>query len=504
MWLTYQTHPREATAGLHSLLLQQGVSRIGGRRSSSVQRGLQGAWQLLRDQLDPRLALDWLQPLLTLKLISDQWRARRIQLITEFPLQPEKISAGLNAYSWQMPLVRLPAGLRQTGRPGGGSECLASFDSLLQRRDQASPGRLINLILEQLAHANPAQLQGVFAGYDYDDAALFGADLQRKLLWRAVLLELGRCDLSDVSACLEMQQWWRSKLTLSPPVQLCAALAHLAYRESDQPCLMRDPFCGHGEAVLALLASGSPAGNLQACASEAAHWRRARLNLLLWQAQQIALLRQTDWSEAPALPPAKLQVTNLFEYPPAWDGKKMKHSPQQFPWGAPPKGRPEFAAISRMLQQAAADGQILVLVRTHCLQRSGKEQAIRAALAPHLAAVILLPARSERQRSALLWLHATARHAPVWFADYSKCEAEVAQLAARMWDERQAGRDLPWARQVHSWQLAENQHIWRPDLYLQAPALQPKRAQLQQLERECALMRREVEGRLQALGLLSQ
>ena len=228
-------------------------------QTSTMQQALSNAVLILRKQLP-----DWrhyLLPLMFLKYVSENWLAMRIDYIQQFPAQPGQIARNMEQQRFVLPSVGLAnlSGLEKKRaahryhRQREGT-CLATFQTLFERREDAEIGQIIDCVLLAWEHANPLELRGIFSHLRFHVSQQSEqAELRRKM-WAMVLLELARFQLDSEARRTEYCRYWQILLGDLPITEepLLSSLMTRLLTFSAQPLApesIADPFCGNGGVI---------------------------------------------------------------------------------------------------------------------------------------------------------------------------------------------------------------------------------------------------------------
>ncbi len=491
---------------------------------------------LMRAALPAPVWVEYLLPLLFLKCLSDEWHAKRSAFTHQFPGQAEEIARQLAKQRLLLPQVLLPRifpaksqRAHQTVTPSSHESCLASVESLYQRRHVADIGTHIDAVLQAIEEANPLTMRGLFRHLRYNDARRLGNSTMRHSLWHAVLEQITRFDLREAAQqqafaalwleLLGEQHWasqhgqlamvarllrqcWLPEPSAAPAPALAPAFAHYAS--------LCDPFCGDAQLLLALRDIAQHADGQEHDPGQLAH---ARMSMLLPEVAK--LLRESSQSHAQAnkletpathqflalqqanslhqaqtsvdgLRQYELQVTDLCRHTPRWDAARLLEDPwRRFSHGLPPKDKPELLAVSHMLASATPGrGKFALFIQPGCLYRAGNEQWLRRQLlqAKALDAVILLPnhKRSGQQIALLLFDLARSPDEAVLMINASRpadtprpSPQYQAELEAKIVKAFQHKHDLlGFAIKVSMEQINDHGDSWLPSSYLKTSSVQ--------------------------------
>lgn len=386
------------------------------KKASAMLQALNSAALLLRKQLP-----DWrnyLLPLMFLKYVSENWLAMRIEYIQQFPAQPKQVANNMAQQRFVLPRVGLTGASHlaktQGNRHQGKATYLASFQTLLERREDADIGRVIDCVLAAWEQANPIELRGIFSHVRFHVAqASEQAELRRKM-WSMVLLELARFEIPSEVARNEYCRYWQMLLDDAPLTEeasLSSLMTRLLHFSSHytQPSSIADPFCGNGELLQAALAQ-HPNCKFFGQDGDLARLAHARMGMLLHANSAVEMLTGNSLRQPKLIQDGQLrcfdwQVSNLARYLPHWDKRMAKQDVwQRFSRGLMPSGRSEMACICHMLASSTEQGRIVVAMRTASLLRKGKEKLLRKQLLEEnlLDAVILLPAGIQGPRPLVI------------------------------------------------------------------------------------------------------
>ncbi len=522
----HEHHPYPLTwphSGTCALAQEESQYQVKPKRSTQqqLQETFTTVCAMLRLALPAQSWRDYLLPLLLLKCLSDDWLAKRASLTHAHPAQPDAIARGMTQQKLVLPLINLPR-LARAPHAVPQESCLASFETLHQRRNLVEIGVYIDQVLHALEEANPLLLRGVFAHLSYSNVRHQGGSVQRHSLWHAILSELGRLELGALAAQTAFAEAWHQLLSAQQGASRAAQQAFVSQLllrlwQPHQQLSFCDPFCGnasfllqmHGamahtyaqEADIAQLASARMSGivadifgasaaasaHAPALASAAIHWQHA--NSLRQPILQQRALRQFD-----------LQASNLCRYSLRWEHSALRDDFwQRFRFGVSPRGKPELLCICHMLACATPHrGKFALMVQLGCLYRTGNEQSLRHKLLQEnaLDAVIILPGmRKGAHQSALLLfdLSRTAKACTdVWLMDANQLapqedakamlEAHYVEKLYGMYARRSSVAGL--AVNVSAAQMAAQGDSWLPTTYLPAahfPSLESTDALAQEI-----------------------
>lgn len=362
---------------------------------------------------DPAHSVAQVVALLFLKQVSDHWAERAAQYAREHGDDEERIRRKLMRERLVLPQAELRN--ERTGELS--TPCLADFNSLHARRQEAPLGGLIHQVLGHVAQANKAQLADVFRGIDFHADASPDPTAEHHRRLKRLLEDLVRLDLRSsqvpparvgeacrllTARCASGTGRQTRPHALPRPIgQLLVALA--APQPGDRIC---DPCCGDGHLLIEAAAQIAPHGGSSGVSlyGQEAHdrrWALARLQLLL-HGHDASRIAWGDVLSSPAL----LQTDRLMQFhvvlsaPPFGAGRWTNASLEadrhgRFWRGLPPRSRGDYAVITHMIETALPrGGRVAVVVPHGVLSRGGGEGRIRRALIEEnlLDAVIGLPA----------------------------------------------------------------------------------------------------------------
>lgn len=381
-------------------------------RPEDIRNTVWSACDTFRGAIDADSYKNYVLAFLFLKYISDLWKAHAAEHYERLKdADPQtrdlRVNRLMGRERFKLPLYELRD---RAGVPV--DTFLASFDSLLKRKNADNIGELINEVLEAIEAANDQKLKDVFRNIDFNSEANLGQTRDRNRRLKTLLEDFSKLDLRGVSedaigdAYIFLIERFASDAgkkagEFFTPRRVSELVAKLAGPEAgDEIC---DPACGSGSL---LLRAGEEVGgdNFRLYGQESNGQTRAlaRMNMFL-HGQDGARIDWCDTLNGPTL----IEGDHLKRFdivvanPPfsldkwgAEDAGSDKY--RRFVRGVPPKSKGDYAFVLHMLAVAKpGEGRVAVVAPHGVLFRGGAEGRIRESILRDnvLDAVIGLPAQ---------------------------------------------------------------------------------------------------------------
>ena len=373
------------------------------------------ACDTFRGPVSPEQYKDYILVMLFLKYISDTWRAHYAEYRRQYGDDDIRIRRKLERERFILPIVEYKKENSGTGKLEVMDSFVASFYSLLERRNAPNLGELINITLDAIEEKNKAKLEGVFRNIDFNSESALGSTQERNRLLALLLEDFNKpeLDLSPDRVTEDIigntYMYMISKFAADSgkkagefytPAPVAELVAKLANPQPGQRIC--DPACGSGGL---LLAAAHEVGNknyaLYGMEVNGATWALCRMNMFLHN-NDSARIERCNTLTAPAL----IENDHLMKFdivvanPPfslkKWGAEEASADRFNRFWrGVPPQSKGDWAFISHMIEAAEpGSGRVAVVVPHGVLFRGSKEGLIRRTVLEEnlLDAVIGLPA----------------------------------------------------------------------------------------------------------------
>nr|VFK15376.1 MAG: type I restriction enzyme M protein [Candidatus Kentron sp. LFY] len=378
-------------------------------KQSEINAAAWAACDTFRGVVDPAQYKDYILVMLFVKYISDVWQGHYAEYRERFGEDEERIRRRLRRERFLLPYVEY-----ENDSTGEKEQFVADFYALFNRRNNATIGELINIVLDAIEEANQVKLEGVFRNIDFNSETNLGKTKDRNRRLRHLLEDFNKPQLDmrpdrvseDVigNTYIYLIERFASDAgkkagEFYTPYAVSCLLAKLANpKVGDCIC---DPTCGSGGLLVeAAREVGERNFALFGMEVNGSTWALARMNMFLHGMDSARI----EWCNA-LTSPALVENDRLTRFdvvvanPPfsldKWGRDNAEHDRyNRFFRGVPPKSRGDYAFISHMIEAALErEGRIAVVVPHGVLFRGSAEGRIRRRLIEEnlLDAVIGLP-----------------------------------------------------------------------------------------------------------------
>jgi type I restriction enzyme M protein len=347
------------------------------------------ACDTFRGALDPTQYKDYILVMLFIKYMSDLWKDKREQYTEKYDGDQRRVERAMSRERFIVPEG-------------------ADFDSLYNQRREANIGELINIALEKIEDSNKAKLENVFRNIDFNSEPHLGRTKERNKRLIDLLddfanpkLDLRPSHIGNRDIIGNTYEYLISHFASDSgkkggefytPPEVATLLAKLLDAKSgDRIC---DPACGSGS-LLIRVAGEVENHNFALFGQESngSTWALCRMNMFLHEMDNARIewcntITNPQLVEGDALMKFNIVVANPPFSLDKWGADEAASDHYNRFWrGVPPK--------SNMIETALADeGRVGVIVPHGVLFRGGAEGKIRTKLIEEnlLKAVIGLPA----------------------------------------------------------------------------------------------------------------
>jgi type I restriction enzyme M protein len=358
------------------------------------------AWRAcdtFRGALDPAQYKDYILVMLFIKYMSDLWKDKREQYDNRYQGDAQRVERALARERFVVPPE-------------------ADFDYLYAKRRESNIGELINIVLEKIEDANKAKLENVFRNIDFNSEPHLGQTRERNRRLVSLLddfanpkLDLRPSRVGNQDVIGNTYEYLISRFASDAgkkggefytPPEVATLLAHLLEPQSgDRIC---DPACGSGSLLIRVARQvGDKNFALFGQESNGSTWALCRMNMFLHEMDNARI----EWCNT-ITSPRLVEGDSLMKFnivvanPPfslvKWGADEATNDRFHRFWRAiPPQSKGDYAFISHMVETALADeGRVGVIVPHGVLFRGGAEGKIRQQMIEEnlLKAVIGLPA----------------------------------------------------------------------------------------------------------------
>ena len=358
------------------------------------------AWRAcdtFRGTLDPAQYKDYILVMLFIKYMSDLWKDKREQYDHRYQGDALRVERALARERFVVPPQ-------------------ADFDYLYAHRRESNIGELINIALEKIEDANKAKLENVFRNIDFNSEPHLGQTRERNRRLVSLLddfanprLDLRPSRIGTQDVIGNTYEYLISHFASDAgkkggefytPPEVATLLARLLEpRSGDRIC---DPACGSGSLLIRVARQvGDRNFALFGQESNGSTWALCRMNMFLHEMDNARI----EWCNTITNPrlvdgDSLMKFNIVVANPPfsldKWGADEATNDRFHRFWrGIPPQSKGDYAFISHMVETALADeGRVGVIVPHGVLFRGGAEGKIRQHMIEEnlLKAVIGLPA----------------------------------------------------------------------------------------------------------------
>lgn len=376
------------------------------------------ACDTFRGVVDPAQYKDYILVMLFVKYISDVWNDHYATYKEQYGDDDIRIRRKLERERFVLPMIELTEEVEDPTTKEKKTVItdtfLASYYSLLERKNEPNIGELINIVLEHIEAANKTKLEGVFRNIDFNSESNLGKTKDRNRRLKTLLDDFNSLALDMSPSRVNEDVIGNTYIYLIErfgteankgagefytPHKVSELVARLcAPKPGARIC---DPACG--SAGLLIEAARQVNGHnyaLYGMEVNGSTWALARMNMFL-HGSDSARIEWCNSLTSPALVENDrlMKFDNVVANPPfslkKWGADDVEEDRYNRYWrGLPPKSKADFAFISHMIEAAVEkEGRIAVVVPHGVLFRGAAEGRIRQKLIEEnlLDAVIGLP-----------------------------------------------------------------------------------------------------------------
>lgn len=498
------------------------------------------AWKAcdtFRGVVDPAQYKDYILVFLFIKYVSDVLRDRREELTRKYGGDAVRVERAMERERFI-----LPKG--------------ASYHDLHAQRDADNIGELINIALDAIEEANKGKLDGVFRNIDFNSEPNLGKTKDRNRRLKHLIEDfsderldfrpsrIGNEDIIGNTYQFLIAQFASDSGKKGGEFFTPAEVSELLARLLDPRPGMRiyDPACGSGS-LLIKVADRIPGHNYSLFGQESngGNWALCKMNMMI-HANDTARIEWGDTLNNPLLTDGDhlMKFDVVVSNPPfsldKWGQENAAHDRYGRYWrGVPPKSKGDYAFLSHMVESLNEHGRAGVIVPHGVLFRGASERIIRKAFVDDnlLEAVIGLPAQlffGTGIPAALLILNKQRTTTDILFIDASreyqdgkKQNRLREQDLGHVVDTYRAFRAAPaivpddqrlmadkYAYRAGVDEVKENDYNLNIPRYVdtfeeEAPVdIKAVQEKIRALEGELAGVRKEMDGYLKELGLITE
>ncbi len=482
------------------------------------------ACDTFRGALDSSQYKDYILVMLFLKYVSDVWADKRAQFSEKYSGDAVRVERALARERFVVPPE-------------------SEFPYLVENREAANLGELIDIALAKIEDANRTKLENVFRNISFNSEAQLGETKDRNRRLKNLLgdfnkegLDMRPSHVGQMDVIGNAYEYLIGRFASDAgkkggefytPPEVATLLAKLVAPKPGET--LYDPACGSGSLLIKVAQEvGSNDFSLFGQEVNGQTWALCKMNMFLHEIDSARI----EWGDTLNNPKHVVDKNKIRKFdvvvanPPfsldKWGAENAEADEfHRFFRGTPPKSKADYAFISHMVESAADDdGRVGVIVPHGVLFRAGAEGKIRQQLIEEnlLEAVVGLPANlffGTGIPAAILLFRRGRTTSDVLFVDASR-EFDAGKKQNRLRAEDiskivnavRSGVDIEkYARLANAELVRENEFNLNISRYVDTYE-QEQEADLAEIQREISALelklsdvRVEIAQRLSGLGL---
>ncbi|OGC21667.1 type I restriction-modification system subunit M [candidate division WOR-1 bacterium RIFOXYB2_FULL_42_35] len=483
------------------------------------------AWKAcdtFRGVVDPSEYKNYILVFLFLKYLSDLWKDKKEQYKKEHGTDSVRIKRKMERERFVLP-----------------ENC--DFDTIYSKRDVSNIGEVINLALEGIEEANKAKLEGVFRNIDFNSESSLGQTKDRNKRLKHLIedfaderLDLRPSRIGTLDVIGNTYEYLISHFASDAgkkggefytPAEVAILLAKLLQPKSGERVC--DPTCGSGSLLIRVAKEIKDHNfSLYGQESNGSTWALCKINMFLHGIDNARI----EWGDT-LNNPKLIENDTLMKFdivtanPPfslkKWGAENAGADKfRRFYRGVPPKSKGDYAFITHMVETINETGRVAVIVPHGVLFRGGSEGVIRKKFIEEniIDAVIGLPSNlfyGVGIPVTVLIFRKSRKNKDVLFIDASrdfdkdktqnKLRTDHIEKIATTYKEYQAKDRYSYCATLK--EIKENDFNLNIPRYVdvfeneEAVDIMKTQKEIQSLENEQAVVRKEMAGLLKEMGL---